>query len=109
MSSKTPTPTPTPAISNSTQVLPCEHAITNALKLAIAEDKPIMMDYWDPSLSGVAIIGIKADKNKMLIKSESEYTSNIAKLFRAGNTMIVMTENSIYLVHSDIKAKAISG
>ena len=95
--------------SSESAVLPCEHAITNALKLAIAEDKPIMMDYWEPSISNVAIIGIKPDKNKMLIKSESEYTSHIVKVFRAGNTMIVMTENSIYLVHSDIKAKAITG
>jgi hypothetical protein len=86
--------------------------MTNAMKLAISEDKPIMMDYWEPSMmtEGGAVIGVKSDKiTKMLVKNESEYTSNISKAYKADNALIILTENSIYMVSANIKAKPVSG
>ena len=32
------------------QVLPSQLILTNAAKIAIKEDKPIMLDYWDDSI-----------------------------------------------------------
>jgi hypothetical protein len=38
--------------------LPSNVCLTHAMKLAIVEDKPIMMDYWTASLDKSVIIGV---------------------------------------------------
>ena len=91
-----------------TQRLPSDQTFQNASKLAITEDKPIMMDYWVDSLDGKALIGVRESGEKMLVKSAEEYTSPIAKLYRSGTEYIVMTENSIYLVSSTIPSRRIA-
>ncbi len=91
-----------------TQRLPSDVTFQNATKLAITEDKPIMMDYWADSLDGKALIGVRENNEKMLVKSAEEYTSPIAKLYRSGTEYIVMTENSIYLVSSTIPTRRIA-
>jgi hypothetical protein len=81
----------------------------HAVKLSISEDKPIMMDYWVNSLQKTALIGVREENNeRMLVKSEDEYTSPIAKLFNVENDFIIMTENSIYLVDSKIQRRKIT-
>jgi hypothetical protein len=88
--------------------LPHEKTMINVAKLSISEDKPIMMDYWVDSLQKTAMIGVREDNNeRMLVKSEAEYTSPIAKLFNVENDFIVMTENSIYIVDSQITRRKI--
>jgi len=80
----------------------------NAAKIAISEDKPIMMDYWTSSIDKTAIIGVRENKEKLLVKSEEEYTSPIQKIFKTGTSdYIIMTENSIYLVDTGIPTKRI--
>jgi hypothetical protein len=80
----------------------------NAAKIAISEDKPIMMDYWTSSIDKSAIIGVRENKEKLLVKSEEEYTSPIQKIFKTGTSdYIIMTENSIYLVDTGIPTKRI--
>jgi hypothetical protein len=91
-----------------TQRLPTDVTFQNAAKLAITEDKPIMLDYWSDSLDGKALIGVRENNEKMLVKSAEEYTSPIAKLYRSGTEYIVMTENSIYLVSSTIPSRRIA-
>jgi len=105
------TSTPAPTTSQQTpptQRLPGDQTFQNASKLAITEDKPIMMDYWSDSLDGKALIGVRESGEKMLVKSAEEYTSPISKLYRSGNEYIVMTENSIYLVSSTIPSRRIA-
>ena len=87
--------------------LPTQKCIEHAMKLAIVQDKPIMMDYWTCSLDKKALIGVRESEEKLLIKSEEEYTSPISKIFQTQNEYIVVTENSIYLVSNDIETKAI--
>jgi len=82
--------------------------LVNAHKLAIAEDKPIMFDYWSESLDSNVIIGIKESGDKLLVKSEDEYTSPIQKIYKVEQEYIIMTENSIYIVSSSISTKRIS-
>ena len=78
-------------------------------KLAVTEDKPVMFDYWTNSLDKTALIGVKTDTNeKLLVKSEEEYTSPISKIFKVGSEYIVVTENSIYVVDVNIVTKRIS-
>jgi hypothetical protein len=88
--------------------LPDSVTLQHAVKFAITEDKPIMMDYWNDSLGKKNMIGVKKNEEKLLVKSEDEYTSPIVKIFKAGNAYIVATENSIYIVDSGIPTKRIS-
>jgi hypothetical protein len=82
--------------------------LQHAVKLAIVEDKPIMLDYWTTSLDKKALIGVKENQEKLLVKSQEEYTSPISKIYKIGKEYIVMTENSIYLVDVEIPTKRIS-
>ena len=76
-------------------------------KLAITEDKPIMLDYWVDSLNKDVVIGLTEDNEKLLVKNEEEYTSPIAKIFKIDEVYIICTENSIYLTSSNIDKKKI--
>lgn len=89
--------------------LPSETTLIHACKLSLVDDKPIMMDYWAASLDKTALIGLKEDnKDRLLVKSEDEYTSVIQKLYSSKNEYIILTENSIYIVSKDIPTKRIS-
>ena len=68
------------------------------MKIAIVEDKPILLDYWVSSLESKALIGVRENQEKLLVKSEEEYTSPVNKIFKVENEYIIITENSIYLV-----------
>jgi len=88
--------------------LPTQLCMQHVFKLAIVEDKPIMMDYWTSSLDKSVIIGVRENNEKLLVKSADEYTSPIAKIFKVETEYIIVTENSIYIVSSDIQNKRIS-
>jgi hypothetical protein len=96
------------AVQTPSQRLPSDVTFQNAGRLAIGEDKPILLDYWMDSLDGKALIGVRENNEKMLVKSAEEYTSPIAKLYRSGSEYIVMTENSIYIVSSAIASRRIA-
>ena len=88
--------------------LPADVTMKHAAKLSIVDDKPIMLDYWTPSLDKKALIGARENGEKLLVKSEDEYTSTIAKFYKSGTEYIVITENSIYIVANDIPTRKIS-
>ena len=88
--------------------LPSDVTMKHASKLAIVEDKPIMLDYWAPSLDKKALVGARETGEKLLVKSEDEYTSSIQKFYKSGTEYIIITENSIYIVASDIPTRKIS-
>lgn len=88
--------------------LPSNATMEHATKLAIVEDKPIMMDYWTNSLDKKALIGVRENQEKLLVKSEDEYTSPIAKIYKVDTEYLIVTENSIYLVDNEISTKRIS-
>jgi hypothetical protein len=88
--------------------LPSDVTLKHAAKLAIVEDKPVLLDYWTASLDKKALVGVKEAGEKLLVKSEDEYTSPIAKFYKSGTEYIIITENSIYLVSSDIPTRKIT-
>ena len=88
--------------------LPDNKTLQHACKLAIVEDKPVMMDYWTNSLEKNVLIGVKESQEKLLVKSEDEYTSPISKIYKVGTEYLIMTENSIYIVDVEIPTKRIS-
>jgi len=113
MSAPTPSPTPTPSPSPAAATtggyrLPENNTLQHAVKLSIVEDKPIMMDYWTNSLDKTVLIGVKDNQEKLLVKSEEEYTSPVSKIYKVGKEYIIITENSIYLVDVEIPTKRIS-
>jgi hypothetical protein len=94
--------------SSSNYRLPTEPTLKHACKLSVVEDKPIMLDYWTASLDKKALIGVREGGEKLLVKSEDEYTSPVAKFYKSGQEYIVITENSIYIVSSEIPTRKIS-
>jgi hypothetical protein len=93
-----------------TYTLPSAKVFTHAAKIAIVEDRPIMLDYWVDSLNSASkiIIGVRENGEKLLVKSEDEYTSPVGKIYKVDDSYICVTENSIYLVSSNVKSKRIS-
>jgi hypothetical protein len=88
--------------------LPSTTTLQHTVKLAIVEDRPVMMDYWADSCDKKVLIGVREDGEKLLVKNEEEYTSPISKIYKVEGEYIIMTENSIYLVNADIPTKRIS-
>lgn len=87
--------------------IPGDKTLQGAIKLAITEDKPVLMDYWSASIESRAFVGARENKEKLLVKSEEEYTSPIQKIYKVENDFIIMTENSIYLVSATIPTRRI--
>ena len=103
--SETPTQKTEPALNYR---LPSDVTLKHAAKIGIVEDKPILLDYWTASLDKKALVGAKANGEKLLVKSEDEYTSTISKFYKSGAEYIIITENSIYIVSNDIPTRKIS-
>ena len=108
--SNTAVSVPKPPVASPTFRLPGTATVEHAMKLAINEDRPIMMDYWKDSIEKTVLIGQRDDetKEKILVRSEEEYTSPIKQILKVGNDYIIMTENSIYLVDTAIPFRRIS-
>jgi hypothetical protein len=87
---------------------PSNQCLQHCIKIAISDDKPIMMDYWTDSKEGNVLIGVRENGEKLLVKSEDEYTSPIEKIFKVEGEYIIATENSLYIVSSSISTKRIS-
>ena len=93
----------------SNEVKQCsETALKSCAKLAVLEDKPIMFDYWTASCDKQVLIGVRENEEKLLVKSEEEYTSPINKIYKVEKEYIIITENSIYVVSADIPTKRVS-
>jgi hypothetical protein len=88
--------------------LPSGTTLQHCAKLAIVEDKPIMFDYWTASCDKEVLIGVRESEEKLLVKSEEEYTSPISKIYKVEKEYIIITENSIYVVSADIPTKRVS-
>ena len=88
--------------------LPCELVLKHVSKLSLEKDKPIMLDYWTLSCAKSVVIGVRTSGEKLLVKNEDEYTSPISKVYKVGEQYIVETENSLYVVSSEIPTKRIS-
>ena len=99
-----PTPPQAQAQPQTQDPLPSPAVLVQAAKLAIAQDKPIQLDYYVDTVAGKAFMGEdEASKEKMLVKSNEEFTSLIQKVYKVAEDYIVMTENSIYVVSGKIQ------
>ena len=87
---------------------PGDLVMRHACRIAMSNDKPIMLDYWNLSLSKEVVIGERPNKERLLVKNQEEYTSPIVKLYKVDNEYIIETENSLYIVDSSTPAKRIN-
>jgi hypothetical protein len=111
MSAPTPAPaSATPASgSQSQEILPHPTTLLHGARLAIQQDKPIQLDYFVESATNKAFIGEDPEtKEKMLVKSNEEFTSLIGKIYKVQEDFIIMTENSIYVVSGKIQKRRIN-
>jgi len=95
-------------VAESNYRMPDGQTLQHISKLAIVNDKPIMMDYWVNSVEKKVIIGVREGGEKLLVKNEEEYTSPISKVYKVKEDFIIETENSLYLVDAAIDTKKIS-
>ena len=82
--------------------------MAQAAKIAVEQDRPIYLDYYNDSLEKKCCIGVQ-DATKFLVKSDTEYTSPIESIMRIKEekTYLVVTENSLYIVSADVPVKRI--
>jgi hypothetical protein len=102
-------PPPTPAASAAAQeIIPSVSVLQHAARLAIQQDKPILLDYYVETATGKAFMGEDQEtKERMLVKSSDEFTSLIQKVYKVTEDFIIVTENSIYLVSGKIQKRRI--
>jgi hypothetical protein len=88
--------------------VPSATAMAQAAKIAIEQDRPIYLDYYNDSIEKKCCIGVQGT-TKFLVKSDTEYTSPIESIARIkdDNIFIVTTENSLYVVSASIPVKRI--
>lgn len=97
------------AAATADSVFPNEKILIHAAKIAMEQDKPIMLDYYRETHAQTAFLGEdKETKERMLVKNPEEYTSPVQKMLKAKDDYIILTENSIYIVSGNIKKKEIS-
>lgn len=100
---------PAPAQAQQQELLPHATTLLHAARQAIQQDKAIQLDYYVDSASGKAFIGEDPDtKEKMLVKSNDEFTSLIGKIYKVQEDFLIVTENSIYIVSGKIQKRRIN-
>jgi len=95
--------------SASVSVSPTPQTLVQAAKLAMEQDRAIMLDYYVDTAQGKAFLGEDgATKERVLVKSKEEFTSLIKKLYKVGEDFIVLTENSLYVVSGKIQKRTVN-
>ncbi len=91
------------------EILPSSATLLQAAKLAITEDRAIMLDYFRQTANGTAFLGEDPEtKERILVKSKDEFTSLIKKLYKSGDDFIILTENSLYIVSGKIQKRKVN-
>jgi hypothetical protein len=101
--------TATTATSAAQEPLPSQNTLLQAAKLAIDQDRAIMLDYYRQTANGTAFLGEDPQtQERILVKSKEEFTSLIKKLYKVNDEFIVLTENSLYVVSGKIQKRKVN-
>lgn len=99
----------TSVVAAATEVLPAHTTLLQAAKLAIEQDRAIMLDYYRQTANATAFLGEDPEtKERILVKSKDEFTSLIKKLYKVGEDFIILTENSLYVVSGKIQKRKVN-
>jgi hypothetical protein len=108
MSAPASTAAPSPA-ATTPAIEPSPQTLVQAAKIAIEQDRAIMLDYYRQTAGGVAFLGEDPEtKERVLVKSKDEFTSLIKKLYKVGDDFIILTENSLYVVSGKIQKRKVN-
>ena len=89
--------------------LPSATLLLQAAKLAMEQDRALLLDYYEQTANGTAFLGEDPEtKERILVKSKEEFTSLIKKLYKVGDDFIILTENSIYIVSGKIQKRKVN-
>jgi hypothetical protein len=103
--------TAAPTAAAAQPILPSVTVLLQAAKIAIEQDRAIMLDYYVQTASGTAFLGEDSENkdNRILVKSKEEFTSLIKKVYKVGeDDLIVLTENSLYIVSNKIQKRKVN-
>jgi hypothetical protein len=90
-------------------VLPAAQTLVQAAKIAIEQDRAMMLDYYRQTCAGTAFLGEDpTTTERVLVKSKDEFTSLIKKLYKVGEDFIIVTENSLYIVSGKIQKRKVN-
>ncbi len=95
------------------ELTPHETTMRHAASYALRDDRPIMLDYYTASYNRDCKLVKTPTKDTILFKNDQEYTSPLSKVFQidasagnhGGKDIVCLSENSIYIIHSNILAK----
>lgn len=91
------------------ELLPSNQTLLQAAKIAIEQDRAMMLDYYRQTAGGTAFLGEDPEtKERVLVKSKDEFTSLIKKLYKVGDDFIILTENSLYVVSGKIQKRKVN-
>ena len=97
------------ATANPTVILPGVNTLLQASKIAIEQDKAIMLDYYRETSANTAFLGEDTEtQERILVKSKDEFTSLVKKLYKVGDDFIILTENSLYIVAGKIQKRKVN-
>jgi hypothetical protein len=83
-------------------------SLAHAAKLALEVDKALHFDYFLQSFKGECKIVKTPEEDKILFKSQDEYTSPLIRLLRipslngTNEFLLCETQNSLYIVHANM-------
>jgi len=101
--------TPTAAATAAADPCPSANTMWNAAKLAIKEDRAIMLDYYVDTHKNTAFLGIDPEtSDRILVKSKEEFTSLVKKSYKVDEDFIIVTENSLYVVSGKIQKRKVN-
>ena len=101
----------TSAATTASAIIPSATVMLQAAKLAIDQDRAIMLDYYVQTVNGTAFLGEDSEnkEQRILVKSKEEFTSLIKKVYKVGEEdLIVLTENSLYIVSNKIQKRKVN-
>jgi len=81
-------------------VLPTDKTLQQATKLSLKTKKPICFYFYIDSLKGKIKIANDGE-DRIIYKSDDEYTSPILNTYKSDQSYIVVTENTIYILSSE--------
>ena len=91
------------------EILPAPATLLQAAKIAIEQDRAIMLDYYRQTANATAFLGEDPEtKERILVKSKDEFTSLIKKLYKVGEDFIILKENSLYVVSGKIQKRKVN-
>ena len=97
------------ASTSAASLLPSTQCMMQVAKMAIEQDRAIMMDYFQQTAQGTAYLGEDPQtKERVLIKNKEEFTSLISNMYKTGDEYIVRTENSLYVVSGKIQKRNVN-